>query len=227
MAKLLGVTANHGLYEPSEVQFIKQDLINATVVGKVRWGTENTSSTTAVAVRHFFTPASSSTVIASYQNAEKSPAGVYTATGKGSSYFYSFYVGLSYFLPAMPLRPADRGALDSSYTHFIPTEYDAAILSLVQNVSSAAGATPQVSCSNHLVHGKPVISKSGKGVVIPLVNWAGKELNNLTVTVNIAAVKKGMKAMLATGAKVTELSNTGSGVSFQLDIDVADALILR
>ena len=141
--------------------------------------------------------------------------------------------GLSYFLPAMPLRPTDRGGLDTAYTHFIPNAYDANVLSLIKNASVTAGAVQQVSCSNKLVHGKVIVSKTGKGVAIPLVNWAGtgiESLPNLTVTVNISAVHPGMKATLATGGKVTELPSSGSGgggVSFSLDLGIADALILR
>ena len=134
-----------------------------------------------------------------------------------------------YFLPAMPVRPTDRGGLDSAYTHFIPNQFDRDVLTLIKNVTSSAGAVPHVTCSNHLVHGKPVVSKAGKGVVVPLVNWSGEEqLTNLTVTVNIAAVKKGMKATLASGGKVTEVAGSGgAGISFVLDLDIADALILR
>ena len=81
-----------------------------------------------------------------------------------------------------------------------------------------------------MVHGKVVISKLG--IVVPLVNWAGtgvQNLTNLTVTVNAAGVKKGMKATLATGGKVSEVPDTGatSGVSYRLDLGIADALILR
>ena len=42
---------------------------------------------------------------------------------------------------------------------------------------------------------------------------------------------QGMKVSLATGGKVTELAESagwgGDGVSYQLDLDIADALILR
>jgi hypothetical protein len=123
--------------------------------------------------------------------------------------------------------------LDSAYTHFVPSAYDATVLTLIKNASSAAGATPQVNCSNHLVHGKLIVSKAGNGVAIPLVNWAGtgdefEHLPNLTVTVKHPTVKKGMKATLATGGKVTELPGSdGGGVSFLLDLGIADALILR
>ena len=113
-------------------------------------------------MRHIFTPAATSSVIASYDDATSSPAAVRTTSGKGQALYYSFYPGLSYFLPAMPVRPADRGALDSSYTHFIPSAFNADILALIKNVAQAAGAQPQVTCSNPLVHGKPVVSKTGK-----------------------------------------------------------------
>jgi hypothetical protein len=94
MAKLLGVGASHGTYEPSEVQFIKQDLINASVMGRVSWGTDSSSVTTAVAARHFFEPASeTSSVIARFDDTKQSAAAVYTATGKGAAFYYAFYVG--------------------------------------------------------------------------------------------------------------------------------------
>ena len=47
LSKLLGISAGHGTYEPTKVQFIKQDLINASVMGQVSWGENNASSTTA------------------------------------------------------------------------------------------------------------------------------------------------------------------------------------
>ena len=310
MAKLLGIASSQGTFEPGEgIQFLKQDLLNATVVGNVsfEFGSRAVVNTTtcaapppnatetfecgnqtygchpsctdahfqcfrnaslngsasetpscsctscnytsggpiavlpAVAVRHFFTPAASSTVIATWNDTVPSPSGskhvqtpaaVRTVSGKGVALYYSFHPGLSYFLPALPLRPTDRGGLDSAYTHFIPSAYDTAVLALIKNASSTAGAVPQVNCSNHLVHGKLIVSKAGKGVAIPLVNWAGtgiENLPNLTVTVNHAAVKPGMKATLATGGKVTELPSSGAsgGVSFLLDLGIADALILR
>lgn len=236
MSKLLGVTGV-ATYEPSEVQFIKQDLVNATTLGTASWrpvdGTMGDNATAvAAAARHFFTPAPTSTVIASYDDDKSSPAAIHTTSGKGTIFYFSFYLGLSYFLPAMPVRPADRGGTDDAYTHFIPTQFNKDVLALVKNISATAGVVQQVNCSNSLVHGKPVVSKTGKGVAVPLVNWAGNEnLTNLTVTINVPAVKPGMKASLATGGKVTELhQSSGSatgGVSYQLDLGIADALILR
>ena len=232
LAKLLGVASSQGTFEPDEgIQFLKQDLINATVMGQVSF-VDGNSTMPAVAVRHMFTPAATSTVLATWSDAKASPAALRTASGKGQALYYSFHPSFSYFLPALPVRPTDRGGLDSSYTHFIPSAFDSGVLSLIKNASTAAGAVPQVSCSNHLVHGKPIVSKTGKGVAIPLVNWAGtgiESLPNLTVTVNHPAVKPGMKATLATGGRVTELQTNGGGggVSFVIDLGIADALILR
>ena len=191
------------------------------------------SSAPVIALRHFFKPAAGASVIATFDDAAQTPAAVHAASGKGSSLYYSFLPGLSYFLPALPVRPTDRGGTDDAYTHFIPSNWSQDVLGLIQNASAAAGVKKQVTCSNPLVHGKPVVSKT-KGVVVPLVNWAGSgidNLTNLTVTVNIPEVKPGMKATMATGGKVTELPASGSGaaagVSFSLDLGIADALILR
>jgi hypothetical protein len=176
MAKLLGVATSKGTFEPGDgIQFLKQDLINSTLVGQVSWvGENNSAAMPAVAVRHFFTPAATSTLIATWGDAKQSPAAVHTAIGKGHVFYYSFHPGLSYFLPALPVRPTDRGGLDSAYTHFIPSAYDKSVLTrIIKHASSTAGASPQVNCSNHLVHGKLIVSKVGKGVAIPLVNWAG------------------------------------------------------
>ena len=104
------------------------------------------------------------------------------------------------------------------------------------NASRLANVTQHVTCSNPLIHGKVVVAAGGKGpgVVVPLVNWAGtgpsfENLTKLTVTVQHALVKPGMKAMLATGGAVAEVptARAGPGVSYMLDLDVADALILR
>jgi hypothetical protein len=37
----------------------------------------------------------------------------------------AFLPGFSYFKPAIPLKPLDRGALEDAMSHFIPTAFDA------------------------------------------------------------------------------------------------------
>ena len=49
-----------------------------------------------------------------------SPAVTLNKVGKGSAMYVGFLPGLTYFWPAMPLRPMDRGATDDAMTHFLP-----------------------------------------------------------------------------------------------------------
>jgi len=44
--------------------------------------------------------------------------------GKGFAYYMGFMPSLSYFDPAIPLRPVDRSSVDEGMDHFIPTEFD-------------------------------------------------------------------------------------------------------
>ena len=84
-------------------------------------------------------------------------------------------------LPALPVRPTDRGGSDSSYTHFVPSAFDARVLTLSKNASAAAGAVPQVSSSNHLVRSTClaiVLLWDARGVRLPsppsfLPGWRG------------------------------------------------------
>ena len=65
------------------------------------------------------------TVLATF--ADGSPAAVLVKHGAGKSIYAGFHSGLSYFDPAMPDRPVDRGSLDSSYNHFIPVAFNAQV----------------------------------------------------------------------------------------------------
>ena len=129
MTKLLGIGSNQGTYEPGDdIQFIKQDLVNASIVGEVTFeaaaaaaaggaGAGNGTNVTmpAVAVRQMFTPATTATVIATWNDTKKSAAAVHSVVGKGQVFYYAFHPGFSYFLPALPVRPTDRGGLDTAY----------------------------------------------------------------------------------------------------------------
>ena len=42
----------------------------------------------------------------------------------GAAYYMAFLPGLSYYEPAIPVRPVDRSSVDSGFNHFIPTEMD-------------------------------------------------------------------------------------------------------
>ena len=68
------------------------------------------------------------------------------------------------------------------------------------------------------------VIKAKQGVVIPLVNWIAAPVKGLTVTVSLKVPTA--KVSLASGKAVKQRMEGGKAV-FTLDLDVADALILR
>jgi hypothetical protein len=79
-----------------------------------------------------------------------------------------------------------------------------------------------VLCSEPLVETRIITSKHG--VLIPLVNWSGAPVEGLTVAV--AADVPTKDVTLASGNPVQVVIEDGKPL-FTLDLDVADALILR
>lgn len=139
--------------------------------------------------------------------------------GKGQTIYCAFLPSLTYFKPAIPKRPVDRGATDDSMVHFLPTEFDKRMANLV--ASPASEIVFPVRCSEPLVENTVIQSKHG--TAIPLVNWSGKPVHNLKVTVSITTPKS---VSLASGGplKVDQGDNTRV---YTFDLDVADVLIFR
>jgi hypothetical protein len=148
-----------------------------------------------------------------------SPAVTVNRSGKGTATYCAFLPGLSYFQPALPRRPMDRGATDDSMAHFLPTEFGAAAGRVVG--APAADLVRPVSCSSPLV--ETTVVKAGQGVVIPLINWSPRPVKGLTVTLRAEAPAA---AALASGRPV-RVERRGGARVFTLDLEVADALILR
>jgi hypothetical protein len=140
--------------------------------------------------------------------------------GKGLAGYVSFLPGLSYFKPAIPKRPVDRGASDDTMAHFIPTNFDPIAASIIS--LPVSGVQLPVVCSEPLVETTVIEAKSG--VVIPLVNWSKGPVRGLTVTVSVDVPTN--KVELASGKPVKVSGERGKRL-YTLDLDVADALILR
>ncbi len=151
--------------------------------------------------------------------ASGAPALTRSAVGKGQAIYCAYLPGLSYYRPAVPKRPVDRGATDSAFIHFLPVDFDPKAASVI--ASPAADVARPVECSQPLV--ESTVIESPAGTVIPLVNWSGKPVEALNVTVRLPA---GAKATLASGADLAQTAENG-GVRFTFDLDVANALILR
>ncbi len=193
----------------------KEDLPFAQPLGTVTL-TQGGKLPAVAALGHFFV--TKAEVLGTFDGGK--PAVTRRKSGKGEAWYCGFLPGLSYFKAAIPLRPVDRGATDDTMAHFIPTEFDAATKALLGEMTE--GVSRPVVCSEPLVETTVIEAKSG--VVIPLVNWSKGPIKGLTVTVSIDVPLA--KVELASGKPVKATGDKGQRV-FTLDLDVADALILR
>jgi hypothetical protein len=149
-----------------------------------------------------------------------SPAITVRNVGKGRATYCAFLPSLSYYKPAIPLRPVDRGASEDAMIHFLPTDFDPAAELVIS--SAAERLKPPVDCSVRLV--ETTIIESPRGMIIPLINWSRAPVKGLRVTLGIPVPTK--KIALASGAPVRVSQEKGQTV-LTFDLDAADALILR
>jgi hypothetical protein len=140
--------------------------------------------------------------------------------GKGTAIYAGFLPGLSYFGPAIPKEPVDRGSTDQSMDHFIPTKFNKDVAEFIGGWANTV--QKPVTCSERLVESCVIEAKTG--VAIPLINWTGGPLRGLEVSLNIDVPDR--QVSLASGNPVKMEKKDGRPV-FTFDLDVADALILR
>ncbi|MHB0938153.1 MAG: beta-galactosidase trimerization domain-containing protein [Armatimonadota bacterium] len=217
LRKLLGVEESV-LTSGDRIAFIKQDLPFAKAVGEVTL-TEPVAAKIPVFGAVSQVKTSGGTVIGTF--AGGSPAVVQRKVGKGRTIYCAFLPGLSYFQPAIPRLPVDRGSTDSAMTHFIPTKFDPAVGKLVG--MAAAGVTMPVDCSEPLVEANVIESKRGTAIV--LTNWsATPKITGLRVKINIPA--RGKPAM-ASGMPVKTEKGADGKLVYVLDLNLADVLLLR
>ncbi len=155
-----------------------------------------------------------------YSFSDGSPAVIHRKVGKGATTFCGLLPGLSYYHPAIPRRPVDRGATDDAMVHFLPSDFDPEAAGLI--ASAAVSVAKPVTCSHPLV--ETTVIESKHGMAIPLVNWTAQPVKGLAVVVSIATPTANVS--LASGGAVTTAEDGGSRV-YTFDLDVADALILR
>jgi hypothetical protein len=204
--------------DESRVTMIKQDLPFVQPIDHVLPATSDDRTPIPIFGARTRLTANDSDVLASFTDG--SPAAVRRTIGKGEVVYCGFLPGLSYFHPAIPRRPVDRGATAESMAHLLPTGFDQRTKQLVASV--AEDIVRPVQCSESLV--ETTVLESPVGVAVPLVNWTGRAVANLTVDVRIDLPSG--KPTLASGHPVRETAVEG-GRRFQLDLDVADVLIFR
>ncbi|MBL8794691.1 MAG: beta-galactosidase trimerization domain-containing protein [Planctomycetia bacterium] len=217
LRELLGVEPADLSEDKEVIRFEKQDLPFARPLDSVVWSDGGNQEAMPVfgALNRFSVKGAKA--IATF--ADKSPALATRSVGKGATTYCGFLPGLSYLKPGMPKRPWDRGSTDDSMTHFLPTKFDPAAQRLL---AAPAGVDLPVSAAQPLVESTIITAK--QGTLIPLINWNPTPLKAVTVTVRIPVPTA--KVSLASG-KTVQMAKDGNATTFTLDLDVADALILR
>ncbi len=221
MQQLLGVTQTK-LEEPEDKQLIwlKQDLPFASPIAHVNMNTESREAKVPVfAVRSHFKLQSGEPF---FRFTDRTSAVVAARRGKGQAIYCAFLPSLSYYHPAIPKRPVDRGATDDSMIHFLPTDFDKSMRMLLTFPGRFLDLNVPVICSQPLVETTVIESKNG--TVIPLVNWTGQPIKQLEVKIQISMPTKSVT--LASGQKLT-VRDTNGNRSYVFDLDSADALIFR
>ena len=109
------------LLEENKPFLTKQDLPLYAPFDKVAWNTgKRELKDMPVIVWKQSLTAGDGKVTATFGDGK--PAAVEKAHGKGKAILLGFLPGQTYLKSGLPVRPVDRGGVDSAFTHFIPTE---------------------------------------------------------------------------------------------------------
>lgn len=143
--------------------------------------------------------------------------------GRGIARYAGFFPGMAYVKPSIPLRPADRGSTDDSMAHFVPTAFDLMAAHLILGPTRDAGIRPPVESSLPLVESGWI--ESERGIAVPLINWAGGPIEELTVRIENTDRRVGQVSAVS-GAEV-RWRHDGDDIVVTMPLEVADLLMLR
>jgi hypothetical protein len=191
-----------------------------------------------LSVREALTPHAGARVLATF--ADRSPACVTGAAGKGAVYCTGFLPALSYIKTAQDTRQALQDKVDKAKAGGAalsaedqaaaallersrnPWAFPAAVRDFLLAPVRAAGCTAPISCSAPLVDA--VYMTAEKGVLIPVANYTNEPIAKLTLRVQvprpIAKIESARR-----GAVAFEKSGTGA-VEFTLPLENNDFVTL-
>jgi hypothetical protein len=223
LRKLLNVN-QIALDEPenSKVEMVKQDLPFAKAIDEFVLISEtikdgkSEKSTKAVPIFGVRSRLNRNSHNSDIQFKSGTPAIHINKSGKGWSVYMAFLPGLTYYHTATDKIPVDRGTHAGASSHLIPNKFSETLNHLLGN--PLFWVSPTVVCSEKLVEAN--IIDSPKGSVVILTNWSGGPVKGLEVKLPADLAKK--KLSTASGASFIR-----KGRTVTLDLDVADALILR
>ena len=201
----------------------KQDLPLYEPFDYVSWGEgERAHENVGVIVRKQTLVPGDGTVIGKFKNGK--PAVIEKRHGKGRAVLFGFLPGQAYLKSGLPIRPADRGATDDAFTHFLPTDMDVGLRrGLVDEFLPPSFVRPVV-CGEPLVETTCIdTAKPKKRLAVPLMNYTGKPIAELTVTVR--GVKKVRAARSVKHEKLDCKFQDGNMI-VTLSLDVADMLLV-
>ena len=184
-----------------------------------------------------------------------SPAVVNISVGShgGGVTYAGFHLGLSYFRPSLPLRPVDRSPSMKSLTNLVPTDFDVG----ARRLAEVALRTPATRDARTVLVDNPLVEvglvtrhSNGvwNGTAMPMVDWSATEGNGsgtgytrVVVTLPNSSAVPFTTATLASCGKgkacrgfiqgnttrpgYLRLNRTNA--TFSVDLDIADAIILR
>ena len=209
MRALLGVDEQSLEISPDPIRFEKQDLPFAKPICTL-FGRETTP---VFGAKSTFTIREKGGASPELLYSDKAPAFTVRRLGNGRAAYCGFLPGLAYFKPGIPMRPVDRGTGDDSMAHFMPVEFEPISLSAVDPIELHRPVT----CSERLV--EIMIIESKHGTLITLVNWSGRPVRDLDVTVHFTLPGE---PKLASGNGIRKVRG-----AYRLNLDVADAIIFR
>jgi hypothetical protein len=215
--------------ENSQITWIKQDLPFAQPIDTLKPTSEllkldSSSSETGSATRIFgakdtFAPTDDAQALLKFS--ADSPAAIRRKAGEGEVVYCGFLPGLSYFAPAIPRQPVDRGATDDALVHFLPTDFDRMMMELVRE-TTLTKVRPEILSNDGLVESLWVQSPEGSAVI--LVNWSSTPKSQLTV--QLPKAWEGKTITRASGLPIQIQVNQGIP-EVTLELDVADALMIQ
>lgn len=142
--------------------------------------------------------------------------------GQGRAIYCTFLPSLSYYKPAIPLRPVDRGSTDDAMSHFLPTDFDPAAGELIGLPLDMAGVPRPITASVPLV--ETSLIRSDKGTVIVVNNWTPERRDGLRLTLDFPVDASSIT--LASGGELKVEKVEGKTV-LTFDLNVSDVVILR
>ncbi len=151
-----------------------------------------------------------------------SPAVAMQPVGAGKSAYIAYLPSLGLYKSAIPKKPVDRGSTEDAMIHFLPTDLSSGGSELFGAMFQAITLSKPVVCSAPFIESTVISSKHGH--LIPLINWTRTPAKSLKVTLDPSI--SGNNVSLASGGKV-DIKKDGGNVVVTLDLDVADALIVR